>query len=121
VKTGYGATKILQKICNNAGMLDWRGNPRRLFFYNLALGEQYLCVVPNGGLTLSQSYESNMIWNYALNLSVIANVEDLKASIKQSSSSDLLKSSAIQKGISRLVSDISTFTKGGLNKVLAKI
>lgn len=122
VKTGYGATKILQRICNESSKLDWRGNPKRLYFYNLALSEQYLCVVPSGGLTLSQTYESNMIWNYSLNLSILANLEDLKseAEAKQSSST-LLKSSAIQKGITGLVKDISTFTQSGANKVLAII
>lgn len=119
VKTGYGAIKILQRICNESSKLDWRGNPRRLYFYNLALSEQYLCIVPNGGLTLSQTYESNMIWNYSLNLSILANLEDLKseAEIKQSASV-LLQSSAIQKGVTGLVKDLSTFTRGGLNKIL---
>lgn len=118
VKTGFGATKILQRICNNSNKLDSKGNPRRLFFYNMALSEQYLCVVPNGGLTLSQSYESNMIWNYALNLTIVSNMEDLKSSLKQTSSSTLLASSSIQKGITNLTRDLFLFTKGGLNKII---
>jgi len=122
VKTGYGATKILQRICTESSKLDWRGNPKRLYFYNLALSEQYLCVVPSGGLSLSQTYESNMIWNYSLNLSILANLEDLKSESEiKSSSSTLLKSSAIQKGITGLVRDVSMFTQGGTNKILAAV
>lgn len=121
VKTGYGATKILQKICNNSSKLDKRGGVKRLFFYNMALGESYLCVVPSGGLTLSQTYDTNMIWNYSLNLTVIANLEDLKSSVKPSSPSFLMKTSSVQLGITALTRDLMTFTQGGLNKVLAAI
>lgn len=109
VKTGYGVTKILQRICNKSSKLDTWSKPYRLFFYNMALSESYLAIVPSGGLTLSQGYETNTIWNYNLNLTVLANIEDVKSfsDIKKSSTT-LLKSSTIQSGVNLLTSEVKS-------------
>lgn len=115
VRTGYGAIKILQRIMNNSSKLDSSGNPRKLYMYNLALGESYLCVVPNGGLTISQQYDRNMIWGYSLNLSLIANLEDLKSSSNVTSSIDLLKTSAMQNSLNSLLSSVSKIARSTIN------
>jgi len=124
VKTGYGATKILQRIVNKSGNLDGNGEPRRLFLYNMALGESYLCVVPNGGLTLSQDYDKNMIWEYSLNLSLIANMEDLLPSKKGSSASDLMSTASVKAGISSEISKVIKLKKdlkiNGVRSTLGK-
>lgn len=72
-KSGYGCFKIVQKICDEANILD-NGHARKLYFYNLAMGESYLVEVMN--FTGSQSQNSNMIWNYDLRMKILSNVLD---------------------------------------------
>lgn len=87
VKTGFGCTKILQSIIDKSkGSVD--GKPLRLHFYNLALGESYLVVASKSPLTLHQNIQdSNMVWNYTLNLEIIGDLQKLVISgnsLKQS-------------------------------------
>ena len=72
-KSGYGCFKIVQKICDEANILD-DGYARKLYFHNLAMGESYLVEVMN--FTGSQSQSSNMIWNYDLRMKILSNVLD---------------------------------------------
>lgn len=72
VKTGYGAIKILQAMISKSVGLDESGKPLRLYFYNLALGESYLVVVPPSGAQYYQDISKNMIWNYSITLMAIA-------------------------------------------------
>ncbi len=75
VKNGYGCTKILQAIISKSNGVDKDGLPFRLYFYNMALGESYLVVVPPTGLVLNQSLQRNMIWEYSLTMTAIAPLE----------------------------------------------
>lgn len=71
VKTGYGCCKLLDRIINRGNTLDEKGNPYRLYFYNLAFGTAYM--VEHISLIFKQDFPaSNMIWNYNLNLKTIA-------------------------------------------------
>lgn len=93
VKTGYGTTKILEAIVNKSrGSID--NKPNRLIFYNLAYGESYLAEVVD--FDINQSLESNMIWNYSLNMKAIAPLELVEWSRERSVKSVLL-SSVVQK------------------------
>jgi hypothetical protein len=79
-KTGYGVCKILEGIHNDSVGLDEYGNSRKVYFYNLAFNSSFQ--VEMMSLTFEQSYESNMIWNYTLQLKAIAplaEVTDYKA------------------------------------------
>ena len=89
VKTGYGCVKLLQSIIRRSNSVDTKGQPFKLYLYNMALGENYL--VKAISLETSQSYEENMIWKYSLNLKAIAPI------IKDNESSifDLIKLLAI--------------------------
>jgi hypothetical protein len=107
VKTGYGALKILQSIIAKSNGIDSNGKPFRLFFYNLALGESYLVVVPPNGITFSQNEQRNMVWDYTLNMIAVAPLESVK---NASSGSSLIKKTAtavIQKSVNDLASFIS--------------
>ena len=73
-KSGYGCFKILQDICDKADILD-NGNARKLFFHNLALGENYLVEVIS--LTPSQDLGTNMIWTYDLRLKILTEINSL--------------------------------------------
>ena len=79
VKTGFGCIKILQSIIHKAKAHSPGGVTYKLYFYNQALGEAYLVVPTKSPLSFSQSEQSsNMIWKYQLNLSIIADLNDVK-------------------------------------------
>lgn len=77
VKTGYGATKILEAICDKSVGLDPDGKPFRLYLYNPCFNANHLVEVKN--ITVSQSPENNMMWNYNLSLRTIAPINQLAA------------------------------------------
>jgi hypothetical protein len=106
VKTGYGATRILKAIVSKSNGVDRDGKPFRLYFYNLALGESYLVAVPPAGITISQTKDKNMIWEYNLNLKTIAPLSSLKSNIGGSSLIKTLSTNVIQKGINTVGSEI---------------
>ena len=77
-KTGYGIFKVLKAIINKSNGIDKTGRPFKLYFYNLALGESYLVTVPPQGFMCNQNLDQNMIWNYTMNLEVIAPTQALR-------------------------------------------
>jgi hypothetical protein len=98
VKTGYGATKILESIVVKSQGKDGQGKPFRLYFYNPTLSESYLCEVAPNGFVLNQSREKNMIWSYNLNLKLLAPISSLKSK-NTKSLSHLLSKTNVQKGV----------------------
>lgn len=106
-KTGYGVTKLLQSIVEKSSGLDRNGKPLQLYFYNLGLGESYLVEVPSSGLTIAQEEGENMIWGYTLNLTVLAPLQLVKTSSKNSQI-NLLSTSVVQSGINTLARDLKT-------------
>lgn len=111
VKTGFGCIKILQAIIDKSNGVDELGLPLRLYFYNLALGESYLVTVPPSGIVFNQSLQKNMIWEYTLNMTVIAPLEAVTVVGGNNIKSSLISicaSSAIQKSVNDLASAISS-------------
>jgi hypothetical protein len=106
IKTGYGATKMLQSIVSKSNGIDSSGQPFRLYFYNLALGESYLVSVPASGLTLTQNRDKNMIWEYSLTLNAIAPLNSLKTQAKATSLVSIASVNSVQKGVYATVSTI---------------
>lgn len=109
IKTGYGCVKILQSIIDKSNGVDENGKPLRLYFYNMAFGESYLVAVPPSGVNFTQNLQKNMIWEYNLNLSIIAPLEAVVGSTKIKTT--LLKAcaaDAIQKSVNSLAKDISS-------------
>lgn len=83
VKSGYGCTKILQSIIGKAKSHGPTGVTYKLYFYNMALGESYLVVPTKSPLQFSQAEQSsNMVWQYKLDLVIIANLEDVQSRYK---------------------------------------
>lgn len=107
VKTGFGCIKILQSIISKSNGLDENGSPFRLYFYNLALGESYLVVIPPSGITYSQNMNRNMIWEYNLNMTAIAPLEAISKTKAKSSTVTICASSEIQKGVNTLATTIA--------------
>lgn len=108
IKTGYGAHSILRAIINKSSGVDATGQPFKLYFYNMALGESYLVTVPNSGFTSSQTMDKNMIWDYNLTLTVIAPLNALKSLRKRNSMLHLLTFSLIQQGVNAAAEAITT-------------
>lgn len=111
IKTGYGCIKILQDIIEQSQQVDSKGI-RRLIFYNLALGNSYLVKAIN--LRFSQSQESNMIWNYNLQLKSIAPLSAIMTSqqIKQQQFR-LVTTGFAQKAADVLLNSLSSILSSG--------
>lgn len=71
VKSGYGLTKILEKILKEANNLDSSGKPYTLVFNNYAFNTSYVVNVMN--FSFSQSTEQNMMWVYSVSLRAVGN------------------------------------------------
>lgn len=100
VKSGYGLTKMLEKIKQKSLSVDDKGKPVRLYYYNLALNSQYL--VEFTQLTFSQDRQSNMIWNYAATFKAIAPAYSIRGN-SSTSTIALMSSSILNKSLDSLV------------------
>lgn len=119
VKTGYGCIKILEEIVEQADQIDEKG-VRRLVFYNLALGNSYLVKPMN--LKFSQSEESNMIWNYSLQMKSIAPLESLMTSSElEDQRQRLIITGFIQKGVDNLVNKLTGLAARSENALSDKL
>jgi hypothetical protein len=107
IKTGFGCVKMMQAIISKSNGVDKSGLPFKLFFYNMALGESYLVVVPPAGLNLSQNLQRNMIWEYNLSMTAIAPLESVKSGKTKTSLTKILAAGAIQKGVNDLAATIA--------------
>lgn len=107
VKTGFGASRILKAIISKSNGVDNDGKPFRLYFYNMAFGENYLVTIPPSGAEFSMNIQKNMIWEYNINMTVIAPLEAVKNSPGSSSMVKKLASSTIQKSVNDLASYVA--------------
>lgn len=108
VKTGYGVIKILKAMASKSVALDKLGKPFRLYFYNMALGESFLVVIPPSGVQYSQDISKNMIWNYNLTMITLAPLDAVAAgSAKRSTLVDRLTSFAVQTGVNKLATKVT--------------
>lgn len=69
-KTGYGSTKILERILRQSLKADSHGRPYNLYFYNLSFNSFFNVEVIS--MNFSQSKDKNMIWSYNIVLRAIA-------------------------------------------------
>lgn len=106
IKTGYGATKLLQKILQDSQKLDGTGKPKRLYFYNMALGESYLVIVPPSGFTLTQTVDQNTIWQYAVNMTVLAPLYAVTGVDVDTANRNIISKGIIQRGVNTVVNDV---------------
>lgn len=104
VKTGYGCTKILEKMLLSLKNTDANG-PYKLIFYNLAFDTTYLVQPVN--YSFSQSPESNMIWNYSLQLKAVANAKNLVGTDTLKSDRQLTLDNYTQKQVNNVLNEIN--------------
>lgn len=103
VKTGYGLTKMLQKMVDAAYTLDEQGGPHILLFSNYSLNTNYVVEILQD--TYSQSVENNMLWFYSLEMKAVA------------------PQSAVQRGedFSKTAQFITTVASGAIAKSIGNI
>ena len=70
VKTGYGMIKAIEDMLDAADVLDNKGRPKKLYFYNTILGNNYIVKPKN--FIHSQNLQTNMIPQYTIQLTAIA-------------------------------------------------
>jgi len=104
IKTGYGTTKVFQSILDGSKVLDQKGNPVRLYFYNFAFGDNYVVEVVDKTFTQSRD-ASNLIWNYNVSLKAVAPIDNTVRNRKSLNS--ILKANTMQKGVNNLASNIT--------------
>lgn len=111
MKNGYGSMNILRAIISKSNGIDRQGRPFRLYFYNMALSESFLVVVPPQGLTISQNMQNNGIWEYSLTLQAIAPLSLVASGDKNiSSSRGILSPANIQKGVNDAANLLNRYT-----------
>lgn len=71
IKTGYGATKLLERLLELSKSVDANGRPYYLFFYNLAFNQQMLVEVENASFNQDIS-SNNGYWRYQFQLKAVA-------------------------------------------------
>ena len=98
VKTGYGAFRLLDALISKSQTIDDKGGPHYLYFYNLALGKNYLAEVLD--FTSSQSLENNMIWNYSIQMKGVADADsiDVRTESEKKQNISLMLSKKITSG-----------------------
>lgn len=100
IKTGYGSTKILERIHKLSYSLDKNNKPFRLFYYNFAFNSQYLVEFSN--LKLTQTIQGNGLWYYNVSLQAIAPAFLIRGT-KKTSMVKLITSDIITKGVGDLL------------------
>jgi len=104
-KTGYGCIKMLQSIKEKSKQLDGYQKPFSLYLYNPILGDNYQ--VEFNSFTHSQDVGRNMIPNYSLQLSSVADLDSVLG--KSGSMKSALKNltiSGLQRGANSIASAI---------------
>ena len=104
IKTGFGSTKVLQNLLEGSKVLDQKGKPCRLYFYNFAFSENYIVEVVQK--TFTQSKETNMIWNYNIALKAVAPINNTLRDSKSLVS--ILSANSLQKGLNSLAANINS-------------
>jgi len=107
VKTGYGCTKVLEKMIKKSNQLDQNGKPYFLYLYNLNFGKVYLvkCI---GQPTFTCNMEKNMIWQYNIQFQTLASLDQIKNKNQNKSNLKLLGYSQIQKSLNVIFGKMST-------------
>ena len=118
-KTGYGSTKLLERILRRSLAPDSSGKPFNLYFYNLAFDSKYNVEFITTNFSISQ--DRNMIWRYAISLRFLAPAENtLSADHLRSSLKSLMTLSRItniSKRQSAAIFDVSKDSKERYNKL----
>lgn len=108
LKTGFGCIKILQSIISKSQGHE-NGKSFRLHLYNLSLNESYLVTTTKNPLVINQDENSNMLWNYTLNLVILGDLSKIDFGSSVKSSFQLISSDVIQRTVNNTVSELTKY------------
>lgn len=100
VKSGYGLTKLLEKMVKTAEGVDGNGKPYFMIFNNYAFNTAYMVNITH--YSFSQSYDQNMIWRYNITMKAVGNKPQITSSKKNLLST--VASNSIANGLTNIVS-----------------
>lgn len=102
LKSGFGATKLLEKIISMSSLLDEYGEPYRLYLYNPVLGHNFVVKCTRFQLNMDRS--TNTMWRYTVQLTVIAPLDAvveadvIKNSLQRNLKIDLMQKAGTEAG-----------------------
>jgi hypothetical protein len=108
IKTGYGLTKMLQKMVDTTYKLDDNGMPHIMLFSNYSLNTNYVVEILQD--SYSQSVENNMLWFYSLEMKAVAPQSAVQRGEDFSKTSQFLTTvatGAIAKGIGNILNSVT--------------
>lgn len=100
VKSGYGLTKLLEKMVQTAGEVDDNGKPYFMIFNNYAFNTAYMVNIIS--YNFAQSYDQNMIWRYSIQMKAVGYKPQMTSSAKNLLST--VASNAISNGLTNVIS-----------------
>jgi len=106
IKTGYGAHTLYRAILDKSRGVDAKGNPFKLYFYNMALGESYLVEVSPNGTQSSQTLDKNRIWDYSTTFKIIAPLDALNNKKSKTSMAKMAGLSVVQKSSNEIAGSV---------------
>jgi len=105
IKTGYGVTKVLERILKNTFRTDDQQRPFKLIFHNMAFNQSHVVEPTTWGFNQNDS-NSNMIWNYNISLRAVAPALFIRGEQSSKSAlSRLLQASVMQNVLNTLLTD----------------
>lgn len=108
VKTGYGCCKILESIIDESDKIGTDGKMRKLILHNPSIGNSY--VVEPINFRMSQSEQTNMIWNYSVSFKSVATLKSLYSKKDLEKVAQRLNITGhMQKQVNLLVNTVSAF------------
>lgn len=106
LRTGYGATKIMEEVMNRLYELDKFERPRFLIFHNYAFNQSL--VVEILSYQMNQSNENNMMWNWSIEMKAIADSKNIYFSgDRKSDLRKLLADNVASKVVNNILGNIS--------------
>jgi hypothetical protein len=108
VKTGYGLTKMLQKMVEATYKTDEQGGSHILLFSNYSLNTNYVVEVLQD--SYSQSIDNNMLWFYSLEMKAVAPQSAVQRGEDFSKTAQMITTvaaGAIAKGIGNILNSVT--------------
>jgi len=100
----------LQSILQDSNIPDPTGRSKRLYFYNMALGESYLVTIPPSGVSYTQTQDQNMIWNYNINMTILALLSEVSfIDNVESNNRNILSKGVMTKGVNIVANEVKSF------------
>lgn len=116
IKTGYGATKVLEDILLESQQMNEKtteggkfSSHKFLFLYNLTFNQQFVVEVMN--FSIQQSIENNMMWNYNIELKAVGDVTKIEGFDYKNKLKNLLINASLNKTVNNTFNNL---TAGGI-------